>query len=377
MKKPICIGHISTDYLPHRGGVETYISNLMKVLSHGEFRHTVYQSDTGIKSPEICPVPRLPGLLGKYRGISIWTYNPLLLTRRRRIKQEDILIVHYPFHYPPVSWHKRAIVLSHMVAWEQPPKRLTHKIRKRIAMKSFARAPAFVANDTNFFREMGVEINSGEKKFEQVLPGKWFIPNCVDVDFFCPADSAGEVKEEYVALKERHPIVVARNISFVKGIHLSIEAYSRFVKEFPETTLVIAGNITPGAYSEKIKRMCESLGLRDKVKFLGHVPFEKMPDLFRACEMSLVPSLRLEATALSALEAMACGVATITTNIGGLADLPSEKCNPDVDALLKTMLQTYEKRDKVGKKQMENVRDNFNLQKWADAWREVINYVQS
>lgn len=373
----IRIGHISTDYLPHRGGVETYIAELIKILPEPDYHHTVYQIDKGVSAPEICPVPRLPGVFGNSRGIAIWTYNALLLSRLSRIHKEDVLIVHYPFHFPPVSRHKRTIVLSHMVAWQQQPKRVTHKLRKTIARWSFRHAPAFVANDTNAFREMGIDVAPGEKKFEQIAPGKWCIPNCVDPKIFRPLKPNEQPPEVFAALKKSHPILFARNMSYIKGFHLVVVAFAKFQKDFPETTLVVAGELPSGRYAERIKNMIRENHLEKKVTFLGNVPFKNMPDLFRASEMSLVPSLALEATSLSALESMACGVATITSNACGLADLPSEQCDPTAESLLEVMRRVYPDRARIGATQMKSVQETFNLENWKRAWSEVIEYVQN
>jgi glycosyltransferase involved in cell wall biosynthesis len=86
----------------------------------------------------------------------------------------------------------------------------------------------------------------------------------------------------------------------------------------------------------------------------------------------LIPSVAGEGTSLSALEAMACGVATITTGIGGLADLPAVKCAPNAESLAETMREVYRDRAAIGAQQLARVRETFTRRRWEDAWARVI-----
>ena len=59
---------------------------------------------------------------------------------------------------------------------------------------------------------------------------------------------------------------------------------------------------------------------------LGVIPNDNMPDIYRAADASILPSL-MEATSIAGLEAMACGLAVIGTNVGGLPVIINDGVN--------------------------------------------------
>jgi glycosyltransferase involved in cell wall biosynthesis len=100
-----------------------------------------------------------------------------------------------------------------------------------------------------------------------------------------------------------------------------------------------------------------------------------MEDFYASAEMCLIPSLCGEGTSLSALEAMAYGLATITTNVAGLKDLPSVQCEPQATALAEAMLWVFSERRAIGEEQRSQVSREYSFERWAQAWREVIRKV--
>jgi hypothetical protein len=69
---------------------------------------------------------------------------------------------------------------------------------------------------------------------------------------------------------------------------------------------------------------------------------------------------------------MACGVATVSTDVGGLADLPTEQCQPTAGSLAEAMRWVYPQRAQVAARQREAVRRTFSLQRWEETWARVI-----
>ena len=86
--------------------------------------------------------------------------------------------------------------------------------------------------------------------------------------------------------------------------------------------LVFAGD---GEDKGKIHEIIQENGLDTNIILLGDVKHEDMRSLYRIADIVLVPSVPsegvIEATSLSALEAMASGIAVIASGIGGLAEL--------------------------------------------------------
>ncbi len=360
------IGHIATEYKPHFGGAETYITNLYKMLETEGFEQRVYQKDMGDRSPELVLIPRIPKWMRfKDRASELWAFNFLLPLKWGNLRKEDLLIVNYPFHYPPVRWHKKVIVISHGVEWKQPPDSLNHYLKKKIAKFTFDHAPYMVVNDTNYLREMGVDISPKQGMFSEVAKCRWFIPNCVDTTYFSPTAGLDNIKK-------MNAILVPRNISVMRGIHFALDAFAVFVKSYPDTNLIIAGSVPDYKYFSSLLLQIKKRALTGKVFFIGGVDYKMMPDLYSSSQISIIPTQYCEGTSLSALESMSCGVPVVATNVGGLPDLPSYNVDNEVHIFADAMKHVYSKRSEFSVSQQKEVRQNYNLSKWNESWLKVI-----
>jgi len=362
------IGHITFKYKPVNGGEGRYISNLIKVLENQGHSQRVYQADMGVNSPELRLV-KIPRFFLE-RGFNVYyPFNGLLPFRFLELRREDLLIINYAFHWLPVFWHKKVVIISHGVEWEEPPIRLNHKIRRWVARYTFKNSRlVLVANDTDYFRRMGIDLKPKERLFEEIIPNKWFIPNCVDIDHFQQNKGIDE-------LKELNPILVPRAITPQRGIHLAVQAFSQFVKEFPTTNLVIVGREIDKKYKEGLVKLIDKLGLKNKIWFWGEVSREGMPAIYSSAFLTLIPSLFGEGTSLSALESMACRTAVVATDVGGLRDLPCVLAKPSVSSLSQTMAETFERRQEVAQRQCLEISKTYNLENWGKIWLKVIDSI--
>lgn len=80
-----------------------------------------------------------------------------------------------------------------------------------------------------------------------------------------------------------------------------------------DATLWIVGS---GPLEAQLRRQTADAGLGDRVQFMGDVPDEKLPALYQACDVFVLPSVtRNEAFGLVQLEAMACGKPVISCDL--------------------------------------------------------------
>ncbi len=114
---------------------------------------------------------------------------------------------------------------------------------------------------------------------------------------------------------EGHRILVhVSNFRPVKRLTDVIRTFAGVRRALP-ATLVLAGD---GPDREHAETEVDRLGLRADVRFLGKV--ENVADLLRGGDLFLLPS-ETESFGLAALEAMACGLPVVATNVGGLPEL--------------------------------------------------------
>ncbi len=103
-----------------------------------------------------------------------------------------------------------------------------------------------------------------------------------------------------------------------KNIEGLIEAFSLITNRYPQITLVIAGK--KGWMFESIYKKINELGLKDKVIFTGFVPEEDKPALIKGASVFVLSSF-WEGFGLDILNAMACGVPVVASNVGSIPEV--------------------------------------------------------
>ncbi|HEV2853915.1 MAG TPA: glycosyltransferase family 4 protein [Thermoanaerobaculia bacterium] len=159
-----------------------------------------------------------------------------------------------------------------------------------------------------------VDWGAPEEKVRVVLHG-------VDMELFQPVDR-GEVRRR-LGLSGAVLLSVGHAIPR-KGHHLAIEA----LRELPGMTLMIAGD---GWYEPALRDLAASLGVEDRVRFLGHVEQEDLKEYYGAADALVLASSR-EGMANVLLEAMACGTPVVATAVWGTPE--AINC-PDAGVLMK------------------------------------------
>jgi len=152
-----------------------------------------------------------------------------------------------------------------------------------------------------------------------------WIPNGVDVEHFCPVSRAQKerLRAEF-HLAESPVVVFTGRLVSLKRVDQLISAWAIIRQSFPKATLLIIGT---GPEENALKRAAypehpSPADVQDDggtgIIFLGEVqdvaPYLQTADLF------VFPSSR-EGLSVSLLEAMACELATIATDVGGNIDL--------------------------------------------------------
>lgn len=358
------IGHIAYRCKPAVGGLENYVDQLSSILADAGYTQHIYQVNTGVVGDEFLFVPRLP-LLPKQVS-----YNIGLLARVRDLAQEDRLIINNPEHYLPVAWHKGTIVLCHGATWTADNSPRRRRLRLQAAGMAFRGAKQWVFNDTFAMRELGIDQAPQTGMFQEVAPGKWFIPNCVDDTRFCPGPGLE-------SLRGLNPILVPRNLTKPRGVDIAIRSFAMMLAHFPDTNLVVVGdiiydNLGSFAYKQDLNRLVAELGLVGRVFFLGSVPPETMPAIYNSALVTLIPTRCSEGTSLAALESMACGTPVVSTDVEGLLDLPTVHASPVPESMADAVASVLSDRDNQGQKQREEVLNTYNLDNWRKAWLAVI-----
>lgn len=356
------IAQVTYSYKPVRGGADVYALALHRLIEAAGHESLVWQGhDPAAEGAEVRAIPETHlSRLGRGR---FWTL-PLGLRRARAgLAECDVIIAHYANYHSPISWHPATVLLSHGVWWDDRPGALRSRIKRAITRRAFRRATTVVANDTFFLREMGLDVDPGAEPHTEVGPGRYYVPNAVDLERFRPGHAPPPDGEPV--------ILVPRNLYRNRGVHLAIDALS-LMREQVGVSIRIAGGVGQPEYAEECRRLAAALGLGEAVTFLGAVPWEDMPSQYRAADLALVPTLCGEGTSLAALEAMACGTPCVATDVAGLRDLPALLCQPTPPAIAAACMHALEHHAELAESQMRAVREGFGLERWSETWLRVI-----
>jgi len=190
------------------------------------------------------------------------------------------------------------------------------------------------------------------------------IPPGVDTCHFypIPADEA----KQYIGLKpENRMVLFVGRIEPLKGVDTLIHAMSCLGLQGahqPVHLAIIGGdvNVKFEDMSEemiRLQKLCDDLCMGGMVVFLGKRGQDTLPYYYSAAEVVVMPSL-YESFGMVALEAMACGVPVIASEVGGLGYLVQNGITgytiPDSDpkalcAKLAELLGNVDLRNQMGR----------------------------
>jgi len=144
--------------------------------------------------------------------------------------------------------------------------------------------------------------------------------NGVDLVGFQPRDRT----KALMALKQDGKVLVSVGLLIErKGHHLVIETLTRL----PGLTLLIVGD---GPDRAALEAQAREMGVADRVRFLGQVPHDQLPEIYSAADALVLASSR-EGWANVLLEAMACGTPVVATDVWGTREAV---CAPEAGQLV-------------------------------------------
>jgi len=103
------------------------------------------------------------------------------------------------------------------------------------------------------------------------------------------------------------------------GVDYLIKAFVRLFQINRQARLLIVGD---GSEEPALRKLCRSLDVADNVSFIGFVENERVPDYISQMDIFVVPSVMSSETfGVAAVEAAACGLPVIASNMGGLPEV--------------------------------------------------------
>jgi glycosyltransferase involved in cell wall biosynthesis len=146
--------------------------------------------------------------------------------------------------------------------------------------------------------------------------------NGVDLARFRPLAGKREEMRRKLGISQNSIVVLTvRRLVYKNGIDTLIESANIAVKKNPKIVFLVVGK---GPDLNNVQMRIEQLGIENNFRFTGFVKDEDLPFYYNAADFFALPSKSGEGLPLVALEAMACGLPVIATDVGGISEILME-----------------------------------------------------
>lgn len=139
---------------------------------------------------------------------------------------------------------------------------------------------------------------------------------------------------------DRPFILFVGGVGREKGVHHLIDALPYIWSKVPNVAVVIAG----GKLSSRLIQRAKKRGIIDAITFAGRIPHEKLPALYSAATVTVLPS-EWETYPLTLLESLAMGTPVVASDIGGIPEIVKHGVTGllfpprDIDTLAKNLVK--------------------------------------
>jgi glycosyltransferase involved in cell wall biosynthesis len=204
-----------------------------------------------------------------------------------------------------------------------------------------------------------------------------------------------------LGLKDRTVILFVGRVCPEKGVHVLVEAMRRVEQQRADVTLLVVGGFSQQPpsplwvqhrdeqfaeiealkpdYKNHLERLASGLG--DRIRFLGKVPHEDLPDYYGLADIFVHPAVWQEPFGMILTEAMGCGLPVVSTRSGGIPEivvdgetgLLARTGDPQslADAILDLVGDPVRRRE-MGKRGVERLRENFTWERTARRMEAVL-----
>lgn len=216
------------------------------------------------------------------------------------------------------------------------------------------RSADLVTGDSRDILDHAIEMGADEDRCHVILWG-------VDLDSFRP-EAPGDIRRR-LGIPDDAPVVISIR-SFTQpyyNIDVIVATVPLVHASRPDTHYIFAGNEGDDA---EFRRLAGEMGIDQRAHFVGRIPHDELPAYLVASDVFVsVPSV--DATAVSLLEAMACGTAVIVSDLASSLEwvkdgesglsVPARNKDALANATLR-LIESPDLREGLGARAVETIR---------------------
>ena len=256
----------------------------------------------------------IPGLFKRFDGFMMAL--GALPTVRRLVKagRADVIDAHfaYPDGYAAAKvgqWLRRPVTITLRGTEVRHARDPALRPRVRKALRQASK----VFSVSSSLRQLAIDLGIDSTKVRVVGNG-------VDAACFNAADKT-MARASLGLPADAKVMITVGGLVERKGFHRVIACLPELLKTWPDLHYLAVGSAGPeGDYTQEIRALVDQLGVQSRVHFLGAMPPDEVCRALSAADV-FVLATRNEGWANVLLEAMACGLPVVATDVGGNAEV--------------------------------------------------------
>jgi len=312
------IGMMADVYKPHVSGITNYIDlnkRYLEKAGHEVYVFTFGDLDYVDDEPRVIRSPGLPLVdTGYYFS---FRYSP---AAKKLLQTMDIVHVHHPFLSGRLALRycrplRIPIVFTNHTRYDLYAQTYLPMMPEEISLGLIqAYLPPFCdAVDMVISPSAGMEKILRELGVTSPIE---IIPNGVDLSRFYQATPLP--RAEFGFSKDDLLLVYAGRVAPEKNLEFLLQAFAGVAQAIENVYLLIVG----GGQKQKMIEMQDfaaQLGISERVRFTGMVPYEQLPAYLTMCDVFVTASVT-EVHPLSVIEAMGAGLPVVGIHSPGVGD---------------------------------------------------------
>ena len=368
---------VTREFPPQSGGISYYVYNLSKrllqrgnevtVLTRGNVSKTTRQVVDGIEVFKASFFPVYP--------FHMWIHGIFVKTLLKSLEPTLTLVhLHTPLS-PPVKTSLPIITTVHTCMKFDAryheildPLSLAEKVQSMVVSPyTESRIFRISRSITTVSLSVAEEVKQCGIDSDRIT----VVGNGVDEKLFIPLRDRNPI-EEYVLYTG---VLRAR-----KGLFDLIECAKYVCETHRYTKFLICGS---GPFLLRLQEKVRRMGLHERVLFLGHIPREKLVQLYQNATVHVVPS-HYEGLPTVLLEAMSCGVPVVATNVGGNSEVVSSMVNgllippkspENMAKAVSILLDDQALRERIGRAARRTIEEYYTWDKITENIMKCYEYL--
>ncbi|MCC6301060.1 MAG: glycosyltransferase [Anaerolineales bacterium] len=312
------IGMMTDAYKPYVSGVTSYVDinkRALEKLGHEVYVFTFGDLEYQDDEPRVIRSPGVPlSDTGFYLSLRHST------EAQRIIQTMDIIHVHHPFMSGRLAHiygrkHKIPIIFTNHTRYDLYAQTRLPLMPAEVSMSMLqAYMPTFCDNV-----DLVISPSRGMEKILRqygVTCHIEVVPNGADLQPFLSA--ASRPRGDFGFIADDILLVYMGRIAPEKNLEFLLSAFAGISRAIPNINLLVVGG-GQKEHEEGIKEFANELGIDERVKFTGTIPYAELPTYLAMCDVFVTASVT-EVHPFSVIEGMAAGLPIVGIDSPGVGD---------------------------------------------------------